>query len=279
MAYVKAGKTTEAIADFNNALYLKGLSEADRNQAIAAKDAAYKAAGVAVAASPAVEPVPAVAPAAKPAKVATKAAAASPLNAQENLPWTDQPLAARPVASPSPADQPVANVTPAVTPAVAAPAGDSPFNSMLGGLFNLGQVTPPAPAAVDTPPAAQAEPLPAAVATTASTAPPNWKTASAARVEPASVSPILPKHAKMGGIYVQVASLRTTSEANAMATKLSGDHAATLGSIGSVIAPVVLGNEGTFFAVQFGPVASKAAGKSLCAKLLKEGVDCYFATP
>ena len=276
MANAKSGNQAATIADLNNALYLKGLSEAERKEATAAKIAAYRAAGVPVTAGATPATATADAPETKLAAAAGKvhskksqtAAVGSPASAEpaanaEPLPWQNKPMLA---ALPAPAPTAPAP-TPAAAPAPDASAsGDNPFNSLLGGLFGLGKPAPamaaPAPAAAASATASTTEPSPA------------WKTASAT-----AKLPVAQAVAKAGGIYLQVASLRTTGEADALAAKLASDHAATLAGIQPSVAPTVLGNMGTFYAVRLGPVASKGAGQNLCAKLRKEGVDCFLATP
>jgi len=293
LAFAKTGNQAAAIADFNNALYLKGLGEADRQAAIAAKTAAYAKAGVPVkteaSAPPATPALPAVAEVA-PAPVVPKAskkqfaavvtpepAAGGTTRSSEPLPW--QPEASSTsaqIASPAPQTD-VAVSAPSKVGAQAA-AIDTPFNSLLGGLFSIGQA---GPAAANPPPAEAAPAAPATTATVTETVP-AWKTASLASTAERAPAPALAKRAtaaKPGGIYLQVASLRTTDLAQALADKLAVDHAAILAGLQPTVAPTVLGNMGTFYSVQLGPVASKAAGSALCARLRKEGVDCYFATP
>jgi len=297
----KAGNPAAAISDFNNALYLKGLSDSERKEAEAAKAAAYRAAGVANApataeaksAAPAPAPMvqqsvaAATAPAAKPATVASAPA----IGNTDQLPWhgtaeTDAkpttiavlPRPAAAAVAPPPAPPPVV----AEAPAPAAGTTDNPFTSMLGGLFGAQAPQPAAAAPTTVQPIADATKTVSVVAAepaaeTASPAPATtgWKTASAT-AKPAAIAAAAPA---TGGVFLQVASLRTTGEAEALASKLSSEHAATLGGVAPSVTPVVLGNMGTFYSVRLGPVASKSAGTGLCAKLRKEGVDCYLATP
>jgi hypothetical protein len=287
LAFAKSGNQAAAIADLNNALYLKGLSDADRQAAMAAKSAAFQKAGVPMksdaGSAPAAAPVTAEAPPpnAKPKKmkelasVPDGAAASEQTASAEALPWqaaTLPPAASKPV----PAVQ-TAAVTPAADPTPNRPvsASENPVNSFLGGLFSFGQPAPAKPAA-----AAEAQAFAPTVTVTpaaSGTAASNWKTAGLTKA--ASSPVVVAPSAKAGGIYLQVASLRTTGEAQTVADKLTSDHAATLAGIQPSIAPTVLGNMGTFYAVRLGPVANKAAGTVLCARLRKEGVDCFFATP
>ena len=43
------------------------------------------------------------------------------------------------------------------------------------------------------------------------------------------------------------------------------------------MAPVVLGNMGTFYVVRVGPFADERASEHFCGKLQKAGVDCFAA--
>lgn len=296
LANAKAGNQAAALSDLNNALYLKGLSEAERKDAEVAKSAAYRTAGVA--ASPAAAATaPKVAKlTAKSEPVATPAAAQTTATA-EPLPWKGGAETAAapvqvqaPVPAPTPAPVVVAAATPEPPPAplpkpVAAPepqtaqVASNPFSTMLGGLFGGDQPAAEPVVAAPQPIEDATKTVTVAAAETAEEPAPAWKTTpqTAKRAKlPAAAKAVA---SKQGGIYLQVASLRTTGEADALAAKLGSEHAATIGVIVPTVAPVVLGNMGTFYAVRLGPIASKGAGTSLCNKLRKEGVDCYFATP
>ena len=265
LAQAKAHNPAAAIADLSHALWLKGLSEAERQDAVAAKAAAYQTAGVAAkpeetagganVAEAATLPAAEVPAAVKLRKtkvkpVAPDEAAQAPdqTTSAEPLPWASEPTAA-------PAAQPIPTKAAAVTE-----SSDSSFSSMLGGLFGGGQLTAPPASA---PPAA-----PAATQVAAVEAP------------QLVTEPVKSRKASLkSGIYLQVASLRSEADAQSTAAKLAGDHAGTLSGVGTDIMPAVIGNMGTFYNVRLGPVASKAAGQTLCAQLRREGVDCFFATP
>lgn len=273
LANAKAGHAATAIADLSHALWLKGLTDSERKQAEAAKAAAFGKAGVADKTGESVPPpegdvqiseatAPEPTPKAKPiAAVLAKAApnkraakgpkkrqatpvdvtpAAAPAEA-ETLPWAaGQPESPQVMAAAKPAES-------------SAASGDNPVTTALGSLFALGQ-----PAAAATPPEDTA------VAKVVTPAP----QPAAAKAEP-----------QQTGIFLQLASLRSQADAQLKAGQIAADHAATLGEIGASVTPTVIGNMGTFYAVRVGPVASKAAGQSLCTKLRQEGVDCFFATP
>jgi len=270
LANTKMGNQTAAISDLNNALWLKGLSEAERQDALAAKTAAYQAAGAPAQVATRVTPVPIAKTQAEvvsvPAAIeepSTEAAPASPKReakaasaettaSVEALPWQGKAMPAPETPEPGPAS----------------PAAANPLSSLLGGLFNLGE---PTPAAASPPP--QAEEPAAAPARAA----PAWKTAGA--TDPAATATSPSRAARTGSLYLQLASLRTPVEADAFSAKLTSEHAAAIAGLEPSVAPSILGNMGTFYTVRLGPVASKAAGSAVCAKLRKEGVDCFFSTP
>ena len=262
LAQAKACNPAAAIADLSHALWLKGLSDTERAEATAAKAAAYQTAGiadkpaesapvaagaaaVAEAATIVVPEVPATTiskarkPKSKPA--APDAAALEQTASAEALPWNAETAPAAP------------------KPTEVAQSESNSFSSVLGSLFGGGQLTAPEASA---PPTAEPAKLAAVEA----------QPSIAEAAKPAA------KTAKTG-LFLQIASLRSEADAQAAAAKLAGDHAATLAGVETAIAPSVIGNMGTFYNVRLGPVASKAAGQTLCAQLRREGVDCFFATP
>ncbi len=304
VAHSKAGNKTAAMADFNHALWLKGLSDTERTEAIAARAKLYQQAGVAETAEPPAPEVAVVAAPTKPAaapKVVTRKIVAAveepaadgaeiPPNAveipvsveaavAETSTWGSKPVAEKAsngkkmkgAAELTVAEQPA---EPAVAPEelpwknAAAPQAaktmavsqDTPVDSMFGSLFGVAS-TSPTPAAVSAP---APEPAPEQVASTAPAAAPAPKP---------SVKP------SKGTVFLQVASLRSPKEADALAAKLTAEQAKVLGGVGTRVKSVVLGNMGTFYAVHVGPVATAAAGEGLCKKLRGNGVDCFIATP
>ena len=147
---------------------------------------------------------------------------------------------------------------------------DNVFNSLLGGLF--GQ-SPKAQAAV------AAEPTPADGPATVASIEPNKGWQSGVKPSKASDKHGAGSRVPQGGLYLQVASLRSAEEAKGLATRLAEEQSQILDGIAAKVQPAVIGNMGTFYTVRLGPVASQSAGESVCAKLRAKGVDCFFATP
>ena len=76
---------------------------------------------------------------------------------------------------------------------------------------------------------------------------------------------------------VQLASVRTQAEAQAVAAKAKREPA--LASRQAAIDQAVLGNMGAFYRVRFGPFASALETQALCAKLQGSGFDCLPVGP
>jgi cell division septation protein DedD len=76
---------------------------------------------------------------------------------------------------------------------------------------------------------------------------------------------------------VQLASVRTESEARALAAKAKREPA--LARRQSAIDHAVLGNMGAFYRVRFGPFASAQETEAVCAKLQGSGFDCLPVGP
>ncbi len=297
LAYAKTGKKAAAIADLSHALWLKGLGDAERQEATAAKATLYQQAGLAAPTAEPVRPPEPVAEAAKPAPLPKTAAAAVAAPAADTPAWdtkikADKAVARKKKSASEPtivaqasgpgegepdslpwAGSATASTAP-VKASTSALVADSPVNSVLGSLFGATPVAA-APAA---PPAA-APAVPEVVATAEANTPwhPDGKadTAPAAGKQPAKVKTLTAK----GTIYLQLASLRSPAEADGLAARLGAEHADLLSGIEPRVKPVVLGNMGTFYSVRVGPVATAAAGNSLCAKLRGKGVDCFIASP
>jgi SPOR domain len=276
IALAKTGKAAAAIVDLDKALGAKaGLSDDDRQAALIARATAFTAAHSPDAALAWPEPQ----------ETATAAAPSERAAEAGTLPWLS-PKAGIPAGTP--ANAPPGGAKPvAVKINTPPPGSDSAFDSMIGGLFSFGVVAPVTPASVTQPPAegAPAAVVAPAVAPAAALLAPqpvvspdttDWKPSGLTMAAPISVP--APKSAIRPGLYLQIASLRTESDAQAMADTMARQHAATLAGLPPVVVPAVLGNMGAFYAVRVGPLASRAAGTALCGKLRKEGVDCYFAS-
>lgn len=274
IAYRKLGQPAHAIADLTQALFLKnGLTSGDRAEALSARAASYREAGlpdqtvatapqpVALGAAPA-QPVAPVAPAAPtsawitkastppvPAPVATPPAAADaappaspPPSSSSSTPslfsfLSPKPKPAAPTAGWSSATVNAPPPAPAPAPAPAAPVAMAPVASA-----PVSSVPAPAPAAA---------PAPAPLASVAAVAP-------------------------AGAYKLQVASVRTREEADAVIQKLTQHHAAELAQHAAQIDETAIGNMGTIYRVRLGPYADARPPAHLCANLRREGFDCLM---
>ena len=81
-----------------------------------------------------------------------------------------------------------------------------------------------------------------------------------------------------GKFRLQVAAVRSRSEADALATKLVADHGSELGARQPEISEAVLGNMGTFYRVRVGPYADAKEPQQLCGGLRSSGFDCLVVT-
>ena len=264
-AWRKQGKPAQAIADLTSALWLKGgLSETDRAAALAMRTEAYKEAGLADAA-----PAEGKISTGKSSESASAAAVAP----------GGQPESAR--ASGDKRGVPSASAQTG--------AGTSGFFSNLfgGGSSSGSAATSPARAAP--PDAGEREKRKASSGTAPQPAiGTSWSNVTdvkpsppKARAEPAATAagPVTTASttASAGGRYrVQVASVRSRTEAQTLASKVKQQHAAALGPRQPEIDETVIGNMGTFYRVRIGPYANAEEPGSLCAKLRGSGFDCLI---
>jgi tetratricopeptide (TPR) repeat protein len=294
LANRKLGKPGLAISDLTSALWLKdGLVGADRDAALKNRAAAYQEAGI--------SSVPDVPQSSNSVADATTTNPTGWQTAMSNSPGAPAAAATTPAA---------AAATPASAPAAPAPqtsGGIGGFFSSIGSIFGGGSSSTPAPNANDgavttssiSPPAPQPAPAPApapaAVAAPAA-APASWgdttqvKTAApgpdvgTAFVTKVSTSSNESKPEKAaarepsGKFRLQVAAVRSRSEAAALAAKLMADHGSELGPRQPEISEAVLGNMGTFYRVRIGPYADAKEPQQLCGGLRSSGFDCLVVT-
>lgn len=289
LAYRKQGKPAQAISDLTNAVWLKdGLAGAERNDAIAARAAAYKEAGLAD-------------PGDVPTSVATAAGAAS-----------------------GAIDRPAVRATPAAPSASAAPAWtattasrDTTSSSSSGGiggffssLFGGGESSASQPTAAEPSAPAGAPPgevttastgrgEPAAVAQPAAVS--SWSDATevsqrARRSEPSpqaaarkptrtaavqresAVDAGAAASAPSGKYKLQVGVLRTRAEADQLAARFMAKNASRVGARSPAVQETVFGNMGTFYRVSIGPYATADEPGKLCDQLRPTGYDCLVVT-
>jgi hypothetical protein len=148
------------------------------------------------------------------------------------------------------------------------------------------QVAPAPPSAKPTKPAQVAT----SVATQVAAAPPPAKpaqvttpfTTQVAAVTPPAVAvqPRKPKvtSAPSGKYRLQVAAVRSRSEADAVAARLMQKYGGKLGQRRPVVDEAVIGSMGTFYRVRVGPYANAKEPQQLCGTLRTSGFDCLVVT-
>ncbi|MDF3073124.1 MAG: tonB [Alphaproteobacteria bacterium] len=162
------------------------------------------------------------------------------------IPPSTPPQPPQPAAAPSPAGQaPVAAApTPPVTPG--APAASEPPKPQ-----GTETLTPPAPGA---PPVA------------------------APSTQPQGGQSIATLIDTLSGHRIQIASVRTEEQAKATWARLQQSHGDVLGSLTMRAVRADLGERGTFYRVQAGPLDG-AGANAACTKLRTRSVDCIVVNP
>ncbi len=256
-AWRKQGKPAQAISDLTSALWLKGgLSETDRAAALAMRTEAYREAGLADA-----------------APSDAKASAGRHSETSARIASTGQ----------SETVAPAEKIPP--PPATTQKSGGGFFSNLFGGgssataSASTGAGSPADLAERErrkAPSAAAAQP---SIGTSWSNVTDVKPSTPKSHVETAAArdSAVTTASTKADGRYrVQVASVRSRSEAQALASKVKAQHAAILGARQLDIDETVIGNMGTFYRVRIGPYANAEEPGSLCAKLRGSGLDCLI---
>lgn len=279
LTFRKLGKPGFAVSDLTSALWLKGgLSEAERADAVKARALAYNESGVSD-----VPPVPQSAYAEAPA-----------MPGQSNDPPGWQTAMSGGGGAPAPA-APVSNAAAAPTP----PSSSGGIGGFFSSLFGGGSSSQP-----------KAEEPPATTASIAGNAPPPESTSAgwggttevvanaapapkrAAEIASPFVTQVasvaeLPRNpapdpeartAPSGKFRLQVAAVRSRSEAEALAGLLVGRHGDQLGGRRPEVDESVIGSMGTFYRVRLGPYASANEPEQLCGALRADGFDCLVVT-
>lgn len=262
---LKQGRQAEAIADLDNALWVKGgLAGAERESAAAARGLAMRQSGLeASPPSTAVNPTPAVARAQPPVANAATAAPSRP----------SEPAS-------------VASAPPSAAPASGGGIGGF-FSNLFGGGSSQSEAAarpPRAPATTATlptvrptePAVSASEPQRAEPRPARSSAPPTEKpvraataTTAAAAARPATTAPDV-----AGGYRIQLAAVRSKAEAQAMAETVRKSEAAALANRSFEIVEDVYGNMGKFYRARIGPFAGSAEATAVCTKLRLKQQDC-----
>ncbi len=101
-----------------------------------------------------------------------------------------------------------------------------------------------------------------------------------ATTQPPAAAPSRPKSASppSGKYRLQVAAVRSRSEADAVAASLMQKYAGELGSRRPVVDEAVIGSMGTFYRVRVGPYANAKEPRQLCGTLRTSGFDCLVVT-
>ncbi len=160
------------------------------------------------------------------------------------------------VAAPEPAQEPAPAPT-AEAPAVPAPAPEA---------------TQPAEAAPAAPVAVAPEPTPEPAVPAQETAPEPAPAPTA--TQEAAVTPPAPIAA--GNTRVQLAAVKSEDNARAEWAKMQKAHPDLLGGLSLTVESVEKSGT-TFYRIQAGPLADRAAARQLCASLKGQGQDCIVA--
>jgi hypothetical protein len=276
LTFRKLGKPGYAVSDLTSALWLKGgLSEAERADAVKARALAYNESGVSD-----VPPVPQSAYAEAP-----KIPSSSPAATQTAMAGSGGSAA------------PASNAPAAPTPSSSSSGGIGGFFSNLFGGGSSSEEKPAEPptstASINDdnapPPDPAASGWGAATEVVAHGSAPNGaapkrapeiaapfvtQVASVDQQPSAPAPPAEGMSTPSGKFRLQVAAVRSRSEAEALAGLLVGRHADQLGGRHPEVDESVIGSMGTFYRVRLGPYASAQEPEQLCAALRSDGFDC-----
>lgn len=306
----KKGRPAQAIADLTSAIWLKdGLTETDRAAALKERGEISREIGVAEAAPPGAAPTP---------SSPSSAATSSPATTQEpprqtsllsapsssSFPVAGFPEYAQPrrrQAAPGETGQsPSQNLSKSTAPVTSswesktqpeprstvagsepvrgvpklAPPSRTPSGSGEGlgqffsGLFGGGSEPSPSPK---------------------TTKGASWSTSTSAEAPTQrkrgpeatgiSTSAVHPATSGAAGAYrLQIATLRSRKEADAVVARVRKDHGRVVGPHKLDVDETVYGNMGTFYRVRLGPFASANEPKALCDQLRPQGYDCLVVT-
>ncbi|HWA48284.1 MAG TPA: SPOR domain-containing protein [Dongiaceae bacterium] len=173
--------------------------------------------------------------------------------------------------APAPEPEPAQPATTAEAPAVPAPAAPEPTAEA----EPPAPAEPAAPAVAATPEPAPEPAVPAPQATTEPEPAPAPEPAAPATPQEAAVTPP-PAPAATGNTRVQLAAVKSESAAKAEWAKMQKAHPDLLGNLTLTVESVDK-NGTTFYRIQAGPLADRAAAKQLCASLKGQGQDCIVA--
>jgi len=294
LANRKLGKPGLAISDLTSAVWLKdGLAGPEREAALKNRIAAYQDAGISNVPD---LPTPTFAPDPPSTSGWQTAMNGSPVAPAPGAPSAPAPAVS--TSSSSPAHAPGSAL--AATSTMNGPPAPSTSSCGIGGFFSsiFGGGSSSTPNANDgsmstssiTPPPPQPAAAPAqqttgwGQTTQVATAAPGPDVGSAfvtqvSTSEKASrAEKTVASREPSGKFRLQVAAVRSRSEADALAAKLMASHGGELGSRQPEISEAVLGSMGTFYRVRVGPYADAKEPQQLCGGLRSSGFDCLVVT-
>jgi cell division septation protein DedD len=155
----------------------------------------------------------------------------------------------------------------------AAPALEPPPNAV-----EVTQPPPPAPPRPAPAPTKQAAPAPAPPPAPQQQAAPRAPAPPAAAPQQAAV-PAPGAAAGAGRYRIQLAALRTSEDAAREWEKMRRTHMDVLGPLTLSVVRADLGDRGTFYRIQAGPVADEGAARDLCRRLAEKKVGCIVVRP
>jgi cell division septation protein DedD len=83
-----------------------------------------------------------------------------------------------------------------------------------------------------------------------------------------------PAAATTGPLRIQIAATKDEASARAEFARLQKAHADLLGNLTANVVKADLGDKGTFYRIQAGPIADKAQADKLCSQLKPLGIGC-----
>lgn len=176
----------------------------------------------------------------------------APNTVERLLPPPESP-AARPEPAPTP-PQVTESLLPETTPAPREPVQQS--NDLEPPSIAPRPVTPAAPAATPAQPA---------------------RPPAATPGPPAAVAALPPSTAGAAGSFrVQLGAVRSQDAAQKEWARIQKANNDLLGKLGLAVSQANLGDRGTFYRIQAGPVGDQAAASDLCAKLKARNVSCII---
>jgi tetratricopeptide (TPR) repeat protein len=283
LAYAKRGMSGQAISDLTSAVWIKdGLSPVEKQAALQARQAAYRSAGISD-----VPQLNGVAAVANTAPITDTSGSWQTAMSGSAAPSAPAVSSSSPAITP-PAALPVSQPAPAPQSSGSSSGGGITgfFNNLFGSgsssssqeavtTSSIGNQPTAAPADSSwsqTTQIASVEEARAASSPPATAAP--YAGTQVAAVPPPAAAPASPP----GQYLVQIAALRSRSEAHALSVRLISQYGSQFGAHRPHIDEKVIGSMGTFYRVRVGPFESAEESRQLCGTLHAGGLDCLVVT-